>query len=179
MRFLRFALPLAIFAVIGVLLYSGLGKDPRTLEVALLDKPVPAFDLPELRADGQRVTSAALLGRVYLLNVWASWCNGCQYEHPVLTEFARRGIVPVVGLNWKDERDDALRWLAQFGDPYDAIAADADGGTVIDFGVAGAPESFLVDAQGVIRYKHVGPLTPDVVEREILPRIRRLEGAAP
>jgi len=171
MKSLRFLLPLAIFALLGGLLWSGLGKDPRLVPSPLIGKPAPAFDLPELRDATMRVSKVALLGQPYLLNVWGSWCFACTEEHPVLVELAGRKLLPIVGLNWKDEPADATRWLARFGDPYAHIAQDREGRTAIDFGVYGAPESFLVDARGVIRWKHVGPLTPAVIDQELLPKL--------
>ncbi len=179
MKALRFVVPLLAFLGIGVLLASGLGKDPRRLPSALLDKPAPEFDLPELRREGERVTKAELLGRPYLVNVWGSWCVECRVEHPVLTEFAQRGVLPVIGLNWKDTSDDAKRWLEQFGDPFTAIAHDPEGDTVIDFGVYGAPETFVVDAAGTIRYKHVGPLSHSVIEDELMPVVRAVTRSSP
>ena len=176
MKALRFVFPLAVFLGIAIFLFAGLGKDPRVLPSPLIDKPAPEFDLPDLHDPAARVSSKALRGQIYLLNVWGSWCVSCRIEHPVLEAFAREKLVPVIGLDWKDPREDALRWLAQFGDPYDQIAVDADGRTAIDFGIYGAPESFLVDAAGVIRFKHVGPLTPDVVEGKLKPMIAKLQG---
>src|SRR5688572_7575113 len=150
---LRFILPFVIFAGLAVLLSSGLGKDTRLVPSPLIDKPAPAYDLPSLRDTNARIRSSDFAGKPYVLNVWGSWCVECRNEHAVLTAFAQRELVPVVGLNWKDEHADATRWLAQFGDPYDAIPVDAIGRTAIDYGVYGAPETFLVDAQGIIRYK--------------------------
>lgn len=174
MRSLRFLLPLVVFALLGGLLWSGLGKDTRLVPSPLIDKPAPDFDLPELRDASTRVSRAALLGQPYLLNVWGSWCFACTEEHPVLVELGGRKLLPIVGLNWKDDPADAARWLARFGDPYAHIAQDREGRTAIDFGVYGAPESFLVDAQGIIRWKHVGPLTPAVVEEILLPKLAEL-----
>lgn len=171
--------PLLLFAALGVLLYSGIGKDPTIVPSPLIDKPAPAFALPDLKQPEASVSTASLEGEAYLLNVWASWCFACRIEHPVVTDLATNGPVPVYGLNWKDERSDALRWLAQFGDPYVASAHDLSGRVGIDFGVYGAPETFLVDAEGRIRLKHIGPLTPDVVEQEILPAIARIKGGSP
>ena len=125
MKALRFVFPLAVFLGIAIFLFAGLGKDPRVLPSPLIDKPAPEFDLPNLHDPAARVSSKALRGKVYLLNVWGSWCVSCRIEHPVLEAFAREKLVPVIGLDWKDAREDALRWLAQFGDPYDAIAVDA------------------------------------------------------
>jgi len=167
--------PIAVFAALAILLFIGLGLDPKIVPSPLIDKPAPAFELPELRTTGAVVRSADLKGKPYLLNVWGSWCVACRDEHPVLMAFARENDLPLIGLNWKDDPDTAQRWLRQFGDPYDAIAVDSEGDTAIDLGVYGAPETFLVDAEGVIRYKKIGPLSMDDIRTEILPRI----GATP
>ncbi len=177
MKALRFVLPLALFAGLAVLLFSGLGKDARLVPSPLIGKPAPAYDLPSLRDPSQRVSNRQFAGKPYVLNVWGSWCVECRNEHDALTAFARRDLVPVVGLNWRDEPSEARRWLAQFGDPYDAIPVDTDGGVAIDYGVYGAPETFLIDGAGVVRYKHVGPLTHAIVERELVARIAELGGA--
>ncbi len=176
----RFVLPLALALGLGVLLYAGLHNDPKLIPSPLIDKPAPVFDLPELNQPGARVSTGALAGEPYLLNVWASWCVTCRQEHPVLEAFSRKGSVRIVGLNWKDTPDDARRWLAQFGNPYTDIAVDESGRTGVDFGVYGAPETFLVDGKGIVRYKHVGALTPEVIAQEIEPRLSALRaGGAP
>jgi len=179
MKHLRFVVPLALFAGLAVLLFAGLGKDTRLVPSPLIDKPAPAYDLPALHDPSRRVTNTQFAGAPYVLNVWGSWCVECRNEHAALTAFAERNLVPVVGLNWKDDGSDAKRWLAKFGDPYDVIPVDADGRVAIDYGVYGAPETFLVDADGIIRFKHVGPLTPALVERELVARISALQGATP
>jgi cytochrome c biogenesis protein CcmG, thiol:disulfide interchange protein DsbE len=171
MKYLRYALPLLLFVGLAVLLKSGLGKDTRTVPSPLVGKPAPAFDLPELRDSAQRVTSAGLRGQTYLLNVWGSWCVACAQEHPILMRLAGSGRLPIIGLNWKDERDAALDVLRRGGDPYSAIAADDVGRTAIDFGVYGAPESFLIDGNGMILYKHIGPLDWAAVEKELFSRL--------
>ena len=173
-------LPLAVFLALAGLLYAGIrmnerreaeGRDPNALPSALIGRQAPAFALPELREPTATVSTDALRGAPYLLNVWGSWCPACRIEHPFVAELAESGRITVVGLNYKDEPSEALRWLAQFGDPYAHIPVDADGRTGIDWGVAGAPESFLVSADGTVLYKHVGPLTPEIIEREILGRL--------
>ncbi|HVF35063.1 MAG TPA: DsbE family thiol:disulfide interchange protein [Candidatus Saccharimonadia bacterium] len=171
MKHLGFVVPLVLFAGLALLLFAGLGKDTRLVPSPLIGKPAPAYDLPALNDPSQRIASSQFAGAPYVLNVWGSWCVECRNEHGTLTRFAERNLVPVIGLNWKDDGDDAKRWLAQFGDPYDAIPVDADGRVAIDYGVYGAPETFLVDAAGIIRFKHVGPLTPEIVERELVARI--------
>ncbi len=171
MNQLRYAVPLLLFVGLAALLYSGLGKDTRLVPSPMINKAAPAFDLPELRDVTQRVSSVALKGKMYLLNVWGSWCVACAQEHPVLMRLAASGRLPIIGLNWKDERDAALAVLRRGGDPYTAIATDDVGGTAIDFGVYGAPESFLIDASGIIVYKHIGPLDWDAVEKHLLARV--------
>lgn len=180
MRMWRFLLPLLAFLALGLLLWSGLGKDPSVLPSPLLGKPAPVFALSLLDREGQRLESAQLRGQPYLLNVWASWCVTCRAEHPVWQAYAAKLGVRLVGLNWKDDRARALEWLQQRGNPYTDVLFDPEGGTGIDFGVYGTPETFLVDAQGIVRYKHVGALDAAAFEREILPRLAALRsGEAP
>ena len=171
-------LPLGIFAVIAAFLAIGLFLDPREVPSPLINKPAPAFSLPQLHQPAQTFSLADMKGKVWLLNVWASWCVACREEHPVLVELARSGAVPIVGLNYKDERRDGLRWLAQFGDPYRLSAYDYDGRIGIDYGVYGVPETFLIDKNGVIRYKRIGVVTPEILRDKILPLVRELNGNA-
>ena len=166
---LRFVLPLAIFLVIVFFLFRGLGLNPREVPSPLIGKPVPAFTVPVLTEPGKTLSSADLRGKVYLLNVWGSWCVSCRDEHPVLVEFAQDGRIPLYGLNWRDKREDALAWLERFGDPYVASGVDRDGKVAIDFGVYGAPETYLVDRAGIIRFKQTGPLTRQIIDEKILP----------
>lgn len=174
MRRLIFIVPLALFAAVAAAFLFGFDRDPKNIPSALIDKPVPAFDLPPLAASGKPgVKSTDMTGDVRLLNVFASWCVPCRIEHPVISQLAARGL-PVVGLNHKDKPEDAAAWLQRHGDPYAAIGVDADGRTSIDFGVYGVPESFLIDRQGRIRYKHVGPITPEVVEKTLWPLVLEL-----
>jgi len=172
----RFLVPLGIFIVLLLFLAVGLRLDPREVPSPLIDKPAPAFTLPRLDDPQQRVSEKDLLGKVWLLNVWASWCVSCREEHPVLVEFAKKNIVPIYGLNYKDERKDALAWLAQFGNPYTVSIMDADGRVGIDYGVYGVPETYVIDKQGVIRYKQIGPITPELLDAKILPLVRKLQG---
>ena len=169
---LKALIPLIIFLLLVFLLYNGLGKDPRLLPSALINKPTPQFSLPTLLT-GKIISKQSLKGQMYLLNVWASWCPNCRQEHPMVTEFARQNIIPVYGLNYKDEAQDAKAWLNQFGNPYTDILVDAKGLVGIDFGVYGAPESFLVDGDGIIRHKIVGELTPQNIQNELLPMIEK------
>jgi cytochrome c biogenesis protein CcmG/thiol:disulfide interchange protein DsbE len=174
----RFLWPLAIFILLVGFLAIGLRLDPREVPSPLVGKPAPAFDLPVLHQPDKRFVPGDMRGKVWLLNVWASWCVTCREEHPVLLEFAKQGVIPVIGLNYKDERRDGLRWLAQFGDPYQLSAFDYEGRIGIDYGVYGVPESFLIDKNGVIRYKRIGVITPEIIRDKILPLVRQLNGNA-
>ena len=177
----RYLIPLGIFLVLVVFLGIGLGLNPREVPSPLVGKPAPAFRLAELHGNGKVRGKEDMLGQVWLLNVWASWCVSCRDEHPVLTRFAETKRVRIVGFNWKDERTDALRWLDQFGNPYWLVIADLEGKTAIDWGIYGAPETFLVDANGTIRWKHVGPLTDALIAGELLPALEAIDpkGTAP
>lgn len=175
---LRRLLPLLVFLALAGLLFAGIElsrhENREALPSPLIGKAAPAFALPVLGADGQAapeklVRNADLAGAPYVLNVWGSWCVNCREEHPAITALAARGVVKVVGYNLKDDPADAQRWLAQFGNPYALIVADAEGRAAIDWGIYGAPETFLVDAQGIVRWKYVGPLTDDVVANQLLP----------
>ena len=160
MKWLRFGLPLAVFAVLVAFLARGLQLDPHEVPSPLVGKPAPAFALTRLDDAARTVRREDLRGQVWLLNVWASWCTGCAAEHPTLLDFARRNPVRLVGLNYKDERADGMRWLTQFGNPYQTSAYDHDGRTGIDYGVYGVPETFVIDKQGVVRSAYTG-LVPD------------------
>lgn len=173
---MRYLVPLGVFGVLVAFLYVGLGLNPREVPSPLVGKPAPDIRLPKLHEPAATFTNADLKGKVWLLNVWASWCVSCREEHPLLVEVARAGVVPIVGLNYKDKRDEALTWLRQFGDPYLLSVVDADGRTGIDFGVYGVPETFVIDRDGVIRYKHIGPLTPQSWQTRLLPLLKELQG---
>ena len=168
-------LPLAVFGLVAALLAAGvwLSRNPNrdALPSPLIGKPAPEFSLPVLHEPGRLVDSRELLGQPYLLNVWGSWCPGCRVEHPVITRLAETKRIRVVGYNWKDEHADAMRWLEQFGNPYWLVLVDYDGRKAIDWGIYGAPETFLVDAQGIVRWKHVGPIDEAVLERDLLPAL--------
>lgn len=170
----RFLLPLGIFIVLVALLAVGLNLNPREVPSPLVGKPAPAFSLPQLAAADKTFAPQDMQGKVWLLNVWASWCVSCREEHPILVEFAKTGTTPIVGLNYKDKREDGQRWLARFGDPYLLSAFDADGRVGIDYGVYGVPETYLIDKAGVIRFKQIGPVTPDVLQQKIIPLVREL-----
>ena len=176
MKSLRFLIPLAVFIVLLVFLGVGLKLDPREVPSPLSGKPAPGFALARLDDAAQTIKREDMLGKVWMLNVWASWCVACREEHPLLVEFSRRKLLPVYGLNYKDQRADGMAWLGQFGNPYEASLFDADGRVGIDFGVYGVPETFIIDRQGVVRLKHIGPLTPDVIQTKIEPLVRQLNG---
>jgi cytochrome c biogenesis protein CcmG/thiol:disulfide interchange protein DsbE len=172
---MRYMLPLGIFIVLVVFLAIGLNLNPREVPSPLVGKPAPAFELPQLHAPEAKFAPKDMQGKVWLLNVWASWCVSCRQEHPILVELAKSGIVPIYGLNYKDPRDDALKWLKQFGDPYVLSIADVEGRVGIDYGVYGVPETYVIDKAGVIRYKQIGPVTQDVLEKTILPLVKELQ----
>jgi cytochrome c biogenesis protein CcmG/thiol:disulfide interchange protein DsbE len=176
MKSLRFIIPLAVFLLLVVFLAVGLKLDPRLVPSPLINKPAPAFVLPRLDNAAVTLRRDDLLGKAWVLNVWASWCGPCRDEHPQVLALARGKYAPIVGLNYKDARDDARGWLRQLGDPYTVSLSDLDGRAGIDFGVYGVPETFVIDKQGVIRFKHVGPLTPEVVDTRIVPLLKELNG---
>jgi cytochrome c biogenesis protein CcmG/thiol:disulfide interchange protein DsbE len=174
MKSLRFVLPLVLFVALLLFLGRGLDLNPREVPSPLVGKPAPTFELTRLDDASRKLARDDLLGRVWVLNVWASWCVACREEHPLLVDFARRGVVPVYGLNYKDERQAGIDWLARMGNPYVASLFDGDGRVGIDFGVYGVPETFVIDKQGVIRLKHIGPITPKVLSERIEPLLREL-----
>ena len=175
MKAIRWSIPRAIFVILLAFLWVGLGRDPREVPSPLIGKPAPAFALTELHQPSRTLSNSDLKGKVWLLNVWASWCVSCRDEHPLLLQLAKAGIVPVYGLDYKDKPDDARAWLAQNGDPYTASIVDQDGRVGIDYGVYGVPETFVVDKEGVIRYKQIGPLSLTSLQQKILPLVRELE----
>ena len=166
---------LVVFLVLAGFLAVGLKLDPREVPSPLIGKQAPAFSLPQLAQPGQKLSTQELRGQVWMLNVWASWCVACRIEHPLLVEFSKQGKVPIYGLNYKDQRDDAIAWLQRFGDPYKVSLSDTAGLVGIDFGVYGVPETFVIDKRGVIRHKHIGPVTPDALRDTILPLVEKLE----
>lgn len=180
MRHLLFLIPLAIFSAVAA--YFALpiltGKDPRTLPSALIDKSVPDFDLPPLFDAQNGVASADLKGEVRLVNFFASWCVPCRAEHPLLTDLAASGAVPVWGLNYKDKPAAAKAWLEELGNSYGRIGVDADGRAAIDWGVYGVPETYVIDREGRIRYRHVGPITPAVRDEVLMPLVQSLQAGA-
>lgn len=168
-------LPLIVLVLLTVLFLVGLDKDPRILPSELIDRPLPEFSLEPLPGRGRPLDSAALKGDVSLINIFGSWCIACQQEHPFLLEIQREGFVRIHGVDWREKDPmDGLEWLRRHGDPYDRVGLDPDSHVAIDLGVTGAPETFVVDAKGVVRYKHVGPITPEIWETRLKPLISDL-----
>jgi len=171
---LRFFLPVVLFAGVALALAVGLSLDPRELPSTMIDKPAPEFDLPAVRGRSRGLASSDLVGEVHLVNFFASWCAACRVEHPLLNRLTEDGVVAVFGVNYKDKPEDARRWLDQLGDPYVRSGADIPGRAGIDWGVYGLPETFIVDANGHIVYKHVGAIYPQDLENTILPIVESL-----
>ena len=170
-------IPLAVFLVMAVFLGVGLTMNPSDIPSPLIGKPVPQFSLPPVQGRTLGLATADLKGQVALVNVFASWCVACREEHPLLLDLGRKGIVPIHGLNYKDKPDDAQAWLDELGDPYTRTWADISGRVAIDWGVYGVPETFVVDRNGIIAYKHIGAMTPQILKDTILPLIRDLQTA--
>ncbi|HSN70746.1 MAG TPA: DsbE family thiol:disulfide interchange protein [Steroidobacteraceae bacterium] len=168
----RYLLPAGIFLVLVGFFFVGLQRDPTVVPSPLIGKPAPQFELESLEQPGTKVSSEQFAGQMYVLNVWGTWCGGCREEHPALLAIERQGLVPLVGLNWKDDTDLARRWLRDLGDPYVATAVDQEGRVAIDWGVYGAPETFLVDANGIVLHKHLAPITLEIWERDFVPLIK-------
>ena len=169
----RFLIPLAVFLVLVVFLAVGLKRDPREVPSPLVGKPAPEFRLDTL-TPGKQFSPADMRGKVWLLNVWGSWCAACQVEHPLLLDLAKAGTLPIVGLAWKDMPNNSKAWLQRLGDPYSVVISDFAGKAAIDLGVYGAPETFLIDREGIVRFKHVGPITPQVLDGKLMPLVRSL-----
>ena len=176
MKALKYGIPLVLFAALVAFFAVGLTRDPREVPSPFIGKPAPQFKLTELGAPERTFGPEDMRGKVWLLNVWASWCVSCRVEHPLLVEMAKRNDVPIVGLDYKDERDKGLEWLNRMGNPYALSAFDVDGKVGIDYGVYGVPETFVIDKQGVIRYKQIGAITPEALDKTILPLVRKLNG---
>ena len=165
---------LGAFVALVALLALGLRLNPREVPSPLIGKPAPAFELPLLHQPDKRFSQKDMLGKVWIMNVWASWCPPCLVEHPVVTQLSRAGAAPVVGLNYKDARGEAQSWLKRNGDPFQVIAFDGDGRIGMDYGVYGVPETYVIDRRGVIRFKYIGPLNADVVQQKVLPLVKEL-----
>lgn len=173
----RYLIPLGIFLVMVVFLGIGLTLDPREVPSPFIGKPAPAFKLERLHDARATISPDDMKGKVWLLNVWASWCVSCRAEHKVINRLASMKLVDVVGLNYKDQPEDARNWLRRLGDPYLTSAMDIEGKAGIDWGVYGVPETFVIDQQGIVRHKHIGPVTDQSLDETILPLIRKLKGS--
>lgn len=171
----RFILPLVLFLVMVGFLFVGLNLDPREVPSPLVGKPAPLFSLPRLDNPEQVFSPKDMLGKVWLLNVWASWCEACREEHPLLLSFANAGIVPIIGMDYKDTRQEAQKWLEEGGNPYQATAVDADGRVGINYGVYGVPETYVIDKNGIIAYKKTGPITMQSLDEVIVPLVKKLQ----
>lgn len=174
---LRYLVPLLVFGVLVAFFAKGLFLNPSEVPSPLIDKPAPQFTLAQLHDPRAQFSSRDMLGKVWMLNVWASWCVACRQEHPLLVELARQGIVPIYGLNYKDQRAEAIRWLRDLGDPYVLSVYDVEGRVGMDFGVYGVPETYVIDKQGIVRYKHIGPISPAALRDRILPLVRELQAS--
>ncbi|NNM00660.1 MAG: DsbE family thiol:disulfide interchange protein [Gammaproteobacteria bacterium] len=177
-NWLLFIIPVTLFVVLVAFFVRGLSLNPRYVPSPLIGKPAPAFSLPALSDPETILTERLLSGQPTLLNVWATWCSGCREEHDFLLQLARTAGVPIYGLNWKDDAEAARSWLKQLGNPYQAVAFDGEGRVAIDWGVYGAPETFLIGADGKVLYKHLAPLTAEVWEREFVPLLSEARGGA-
>ena len=170
--------PLAIFLVLVVFLGVGLTLNPREVPSPLIGKAAPPFQLPQLHDPDKSFSHKDAAGKVWVLNVWASWCGPCRDEHPLWVDLAKSNVVPIYGLNYKDKPEDSIAWLKRYGDPYVLSVSDRQGRIGIDYGVYGVPETYVIDKQGVIRFKHVGPVTPGVLKDKILPLVAKLNSNA-
>ncbi len=171
----KFLLPLTIFGIMVGFLAVGLTLNPREIPSPLVGKAAPVFSLPQLHEQDKVFSPDDMKGKVWLLNFWASWCSGCRTEHPVLMDLANSGLVPIYGVDYKDQRGEALAWLEEWGNPYPIVAVDTAGKVGIDYGVYGVPETYVIDKQGLIRYKQIGPLDDETVEKKILPLVKELQ----
>lgn len=176
---IKYLVPVGLFVVLAGFLYFGLGRDKETLPSPLIGKTAPTFELARLDDPAKMFSNTELAGKPYVLNVWGTWCIGCRQEHGALLEIARRGEVPIVGLNWNDDRQQALSWLEQLGNPYSVSAFDGEGRVAIDWGVYGAPETFLVDANGKVIKKHIAPITVQIWEQEFVPLLPQAQAGSP
>ena len=171
----KFLIPLVLFVALVIFLAIGLNRDPHEVPSPLINKPAPAFEIPQLAEASKTFSPASMKGQVWILNVWASWCVACREEHPVLVELAKSQIAPVIGLDYKDKREDALAMLAKQGNPYLLSAFDVNGRVGIDYGVYGVPETYVIDKAGVIRFKHIGPITMELLNKKIIPLLGELK----
>ena len=172
---MRFILPFVVFMIVAAFMYVGLSLDPREVPSPLVGKAAPAFTLQQLHDPAKQFSPQEMKGKVWLLNVWASWCTACEGEHPLFMELARQNIVPIYGMDYKDKREDGEAWLRNHGNPYALVVSDSEGRVGIDYGVYGVPETYLIDKQGIIRHKQIGAVTPEILDETILPLIKELQ----
>ncbi len=171
---LKFAIPLVLFLLLSAFLWKGLRLDPREVPSPLIGKPAPQFVLSDVHDPSRQFSSRDMLGKVWLLNVYASWCESCRDEHPLLVEFSGKGLAPIVGLDYKDKPEDARKWLDQMGNPYTLSVSDLDGRVGINYGVYGVPETYVIDKSGIIREKIIGPVTVSRINEKLVPLIKEL-----
>ena len=172
---MRFILPLVVFLIVATFMYAGLSLNPREVPSPLIGKPAPSFTLPQLHEPAGNFSPQDLKGKVWLFNVWASWCTACEGEHPVFMELSRQKLVPLYGMDYKDKREDGMAWLNKHGNPYTLVVSDAEGRTGIEYGVYGVPETYVIDKQGVIQLKHIGAVTKQILDEKILPMVKELQ----
>ncbi|MDD5578229.1 MAG: DsbE family thiol:disulfide interchange protein [Methylobacter sp.] len=172
---LKYIIPLVLFIVLAVFLALGLSLKPGDIPSPFINKPAPSFSAPKLNAPDEKLSQTDLIGKVWLFNVWASWCVSCRSEHPILNQLAQKNAAVIVGLNYKDDPNDAKKWLQTLGNPYTVSIMDQDGRIGIDWGVYGVPETFVIDKKGLIRYKHTGPVTAEDIQKTFLPLIAKLQ----
>ena len=172
---MRFILPFVVFLIVAAFMFVGLGLNPREVPSPLVGRAAPVFTLPQLQEPSRQFSPQDMKGKVWLFNVWASWCTACENEHPVFMELSRQNLVPIYGMDYKDKREDGEAWLRKHGNPYALVVSDAEGRVGIDYGVYGVPETYVIDKQGVIQHKHIGAVTPKILSEKILPLVKELQ----
>ncbi|HEU0220207.1 MAG TPA: DsbE family thiol:disulfide interchange protein [Gallionella sp.] len=172
---MRFILPFVVFVIVAAFMYVGLGLNPREVPSPLVGRAAPAFTLPQLHEPSKQFSPQDMKGKVWLFNVWASWCTACENEHPVFLELSRQNLVPIYGMDYKDKREDGEAWLRKHGNPYALVVSDDEGRVGIDYGVYGVPETYVIDKQGVIQHKQIGAVTPKILSEKIIPLVKELQ----
>ena len=172
---MRFILPFIVFVIVAIFLFVGLGLKPREVPSPLIGRVAPAFTLPQLHEPAKQFSPQDMKCKVWLFNVWASWCTACENEHPVFVELSRQNLVPIYGMDYKDKREDGEAWLRKHGNPYALVVSDAEGRVGIDYGVYGVPETYVIDKQGVIQHKQIGAVTQEILDEKILPMVKELQ----
>ena len=172
---MRFILPFVVFLIVAAFMFVGLGLNPREVPSPLVGRAAPVFTLPQLHEPSKQFSPQDMKGKVWLFNVWASWCTACENEHPVFMELSRQNLVPIYGMDYKDKREDGEAWLRKHGNPYALVVSDAEGRVGIDYGVYGVPETYVIDKQGIIQHKHIGAVTPKILDEKILPLVKELQ----